>query len=93
MFTYRREIKEEKEKMITALEKVRQKRLMPHIQQALRLNNSSQVCYANAGTNLIMSSPYVTSFMADLLQCGGILGIMQNLTMAMPNELKNLWEL
>ena len=36
------------------------------LQQMLRLSNPSNVCYANAGTNLLFSSPLVTRFLSAL---------------------------
>ena len=79
--------------IISTLEEHRQCQLMPPVQQALCLINPSQVCYANAGTNVLFSSPHVTNFMATLPQCGGILNIMQSLAQAMPKESQNLLEL
>ena len=87
MFQTTRDDEKEKEDMFAiTLEEHRQCELMPPIQQALRLINQSAVCYANAGTNVIFSSPHVTSFMAALPQCGGLLNIMWNLAQAMPKE-------
>ena len=35
-------------------------------QQMLRLENPDNVCYANAGTNALLSSPFVTRFLSSL---------------------------
>ena len=79
--------------IMSILEERRLHQFMPPMQQALRLINQSSVCYANAATNVIFSSPHVTSFMATLPQGGGILNIMRSLAQAMPKESQNLQEL
>ena len=35
---------------------------LPHMQQLLSLENKSNICYSNAGTNVLMSSPHVPIF-------------------------------
>ena len=39
---------------------------LPCMQQLLSLHNYSNICYSNAGTNLLLSSPHITRFWADL---------------------------
>ncbi len=62
-------------------------------QQMLRLSNPSNVCYANAGTNLLFSSPLVTMFLSALPENNAELNIVRQLATLAPNSVGNLAEL
>ena len=63
------------------------------LQQMLRLSNPSNVCYANAGTNLLFSSPLVTTFLSALPENNAELNIVKQLATLTPNSVGNLAEL
>ena len=61
----------------------------------LCLSNPSNVCYANAGTNLLFSSPLVTRFLSALPDNNAGLNIVTQLATLAPNSvgnLKDLWK-
>ena len=59
----------------------------------LRLSNPSNVCYANAGTNLLFSSPLVTTFLSALPENNAELNIVRKLATLAPNSVGNLADL
>ena len=59
----------------------------------LRLENSSKTaCYSNSGTNLLMSNPQISQFLAGLLDCwtAGLLGIVRGLARNKPYKVSSL---
>ena len=69
------------------LEEERRQAGLPPLQQVLRLLNSSHtVCYANSGTNALLSSPDVSQFLATLPPSKGLLGVLRGLACAQPNQ-------
>ena len=62
-------------------------------QQMLRLSNPSNVCYANAGTNLLFSSPLVTRFLSALPDNNAGLNIVRQLATLEPYSVGNLKDL
>ena len=59
------------------LERARKQVGLPPKQPLLQLENSSKTaCYSNSGTNLLLSSPRISRFLAGLLDCWtvGLLG-------------------
>ena len=69
------------------LEEERRQAGLPPVQQVLRLLNSSHtVCYANGGTNALLSSPDVNQFLAALPPSQGLLGVIRGLACAQPNQ-------
>ena len=63
------------------------------MQQLLKLENNWSVCYSNAGTNVPMSIPHVTTFLANLPRTGGLVNTVQQLACLQPKVLTNLSEL
>ena len=64
---------------------------LPLNQQAIRLLNSSRtVCYANSGTNALLSSPDVNRILAELPPSQGLLGVIRGLVYAQPNQVIKL---
>ena len=59
----------------------------------LRLYNPSSVCYANAGMNLLLSSPLVTRFLSTLPDNNAGLNIVRKLATLQPNSVGNLEDL
>ena len=59
----------------------------------LHLSNPSNVCYANAGTNLLFSSPLVTTFLSALPENNEELNIVRQLATLAPNSVGNLADL
>ena len=80
------------------LERARKQVGLPQKQPLLQLENSSKTaCYSNSGTNLLMSSPRISQFLAGLLDCWtvGLLGIVRGLARNKPykvSSLTALWE-
>ena len=69
------------------VEEERRQAGLPLIQQAIRLLNSSHtVCYANSGTNALLSSPDVNRILAALPPSQGLLGVIRGLVYAQPNQ-------
>ena len=62
-------------------------------QQMLCLENPDNVCYANAGTNALLSSPCVTRFLSSLPNNNAQLNTVRQLARIQPNQLTNLTEL
>ncbi len=62
-------------------------------QQMLRLSNPSNVCYANAGTNLLFSSPLVTRFLSALPDNNAGLNIVRQLATLVPYSVGNFKDL
>ena len=72
----------------------RHNKQLPQMQQLLKLENrGTNVCYSNAGTNVLMSSPHVTTFLANLPHTGGLVNTVQRLACLQPKVLTNLSEL
>ena len=63
------------------------------LQQMLRLSNPRNVCYANAGTNLLFSSPLVTTFLSALPENNAELNIVKQLATLTPNSVGHLAKL
>ena len=59
----------------------------------LRLENPDNVCYANAGTNALLSSPFVTRFLSSLPNNNVQLNTVRKLARTQPNQITNLTEL
>ena len=59
----------------------------------LRLENPDNVCYANAGTNALLSSPCVTRFLSSLPNNNIQLDTLRQLARIQPNQITNLTEL
>ena len=59
----------------------------------LRLENPDNVCYANAGTNALLSSPFVTRFLFSLPNNNVQLNTVRKLARNQPNQITNLTEL
>ena len=59
----------------------------------LRLENPDNVCYANAGTNALLSSPFVTRFLSSLPNNNVQLNTVRKLARIQPNQITNLTEL
>ena len=59
----------------------------------LRLENPSNVCYANAGMNLLLSSPLVTRFLSTLPKNNAELDIVRRVATLEPNSVGNLKDL
>ena len=59
----------------------------------LRLENPDNVCYANAGTNALLSSPCVTRFLSSLPNNNVLLNTLRQLARIQPNQITNLSEL
>ena len=57
----------------------------------LRLLNppGGKLCYANAGTNFLLSAPDVTKFLTQQPPGGGLINIMRRLTMTRPDEVRS----
>ena len=62
-------------------------------QQMLRLENPDNVCYANAGTNALLSSPCVTRFLSSLPNNNVQLNTLWQLARIQLNQITNLTEL
>ena len=62
-------------------------------QQMLRLENPDNVCYANAGTNALLSSPCVTRFLSSLPNNNVKLNTVRQLARIQPNQITDLTEL
>ena len=62
-------------------------------QQMLHLSNPRYVCYANAGTNLLFSSPLVTRFLSALPDNNAGLNIVTQLATLEPSSVGNLKDL
>ena len=62
-------------------------------QQMLHLENPDNVCYANAGTNALLSSPCVTRFLSSLPNNNVLLNTLWQLARIQPNQITNLTEL
>ena len=62
-------------------------------QQMLLLSNPSNVCYANAGTNLLFSSPLMTRFLSALPDNNAGLNIVRQLATLEPYSVGNLKDL
>ena len=77
----------------SSLMKARHDARLPPMQQALSLVNPLNVCYANAGTNVLISSPAVSSFMAALPDSEGLLEIVKTLALTSPNTYTDLGDL
>ena len=75
------------------LERARKEVGLPPKQPLLQLENSSKTaCYSNSGTNLLLSSPRISRFLAELLDCWtvGLLGIVRGLARNKPNKVSSL---
>ena len=75
------------------LERARKQVGLPPKQPLLQLENSSKTaCYSNSGTNLLLSSPRISRFLAGLLDCWtvGLLGIVRGLARNKPNKVSSL---
>jgi len=59
----------------------------------LRLENPDNLCYANAGTSALLSSPCVTRFLSSLPNNNVQLNTLQQLARIQPNQITNLTEL
>ena len=67
---------------------------LPLKQPLLQLENSSRtVCYSNSGTNLLMSSPQLSHFLAELPSRQRLLGIVRGLARNQPGKVSSLTDL
>ena len=66
---------------------------LPRRQQLLRLENPLYVCYANAGTNALLSSPCVTRLLSSLPNYNAQFNTVRQLARLQPSHLTNLKEL
>ena len=73
------------------LERARKQVGLPPKQLLLQLENSSKTaCYSNSGTNLLMSSPRISQFLAELPSRLGLLEIVRGLACNQPYKVSSL---
>ena len=73
------------------LERARKQSGLPPKQALLQLENSSKTaCYANSGTNLLMSSPRISQFLAELPSRPGLLEVVRELACKQPHKVSSL---
>ena len=87
------EQQEHQEQQEQELIKERKDQGLPCMQQLLRLENPLNVCYANAGTNALLSSPCVTRFLSSLPNDNGEFHTVRQLVICQPGHVTNLTEL
>ena len=79
-----------KRRAVEDLQEVRrQAGLPPDLQMIQFLNPGRTMCYSNAGTNTLFSTPEVSSFLARLPPSQGLLSIMGGLARTFPDEVSN----
>ena len=80
-----------KEWSLEQLERERNLNGLPLKQPLLQLENSSRtVCYSNSGTNLLMSSPQLSHFLAELPSRPRLLRIVRGLARNEPGKISSL---
>ena len=73
------------------VQRFRQEEGLPVTQQLLQLlNPTSTLCYANAGTNLLFSSPAVSRFLAELPPLQGLGKVVREIARAFPGRVLSL---
>ena len=90
---HQQEQQEHHEQQEQELMKERKDQGLPRMQQLLRLENPLNVCYANAGTNALISSPCVTRFLSSLPNDNGEFHTVRQLVICQPGHVTNLTEL
>ena len=80
--------------ILEQLERERNLNGLPPKQPLLQLENSSRtVCYSNSGTNLLMSSPQLSHFLAEVPSRLRLLGIVRGLARNQPHKVSSLTDL
>ena len=80
--------------ILEQLERERNLNGLPLKQPLLQLENSSRtVCYSNSGTNLLMSSPQLSHFLAELPSRPRLLRIVRGLARNEPGKISSLTDL